>query len=361
MGFGVIASRINAAANSESMDKTSPGFPSAPKEMSPPPSPLTRRLDETRPKSKQQDNVMDKHSDGSTGGDPKTLEADLLDVVDKLQAAGSAELEDKREDIEAVEEFLRTRSEISLSNKNIISISQLFSLSDKVGGHRILTLDLSYNQITEMKSLQNLPFLTELNLSQNAIIQIDGITHLSKLRLLDLSSNQLQQIGCLEGLTSLQRLDFANNFIRSLEGLAIFGPEYELRMIDLAENRIERIEELHNLRGCVRLEHLTFSQQNKINMANMLNLICLHPKYAFTVKTTCPSVTRLDGQPLLASSPSSVFDGSSSWVFDGSILDMDHANNLIEDLTKGCERCVKIMCSGHALVLCSVQTACKKS
>ena len=31
MGFGVIASRINAAANSESMDKTSSGFPSAPK------------------------------------------------------------------------------------------------------------------------------------------------------------------------------------------------------------------------------------------------------------------------------------------------------------------------------------------
>jgi hypothetical protein len=60
---------------------------------------------------------------------------------------------------------------------------------------------------------------------------------------------------------SMRRLCLAYNGIYSLQGLsAIKGPRYDLRVLDITDNRVSNIEEIRHLQGCVKLEQLTFKQ-----------------------------------------------------------------------------------------------------
>jgi hypothetical protein len=185
--------------------------------------------------------------------------------------------------------------ELSLLSRSITSFSQFLPLPPSVKGRDILTLNLHYNQLRKMEPLDALPSLTELKLSSNEITQIEGISKLSNLRVLDLSCNRLRAIGGLEGLTSLQRLVLAYNAIHSLEGLrAIDGPNYDLRALDLTDNRVNNIQEVRHLQGCVKLEDLKFREQH------LCNPICSHPTYAAVVAASCgTSLRTLDGESLV--------------------------------------------------------------
>ncbi|UCD01216.1 MAG: leucine-rich repeat domain-containing protein [Promethearchaeota archaeon] len=74
-----------------------------------------------------------------------------------------------------------------LKKKNIRDIDSIEGIRDF--SDKIIELDLSYNNISEIKGLENLKNLRKLNLRNNLITQIKGIDLLKKLEYIDLSGN----------------------------------------------------------------------------------------------------------------------------------------------------------------------------
>ena len=84
-----------------------------------------------------------------------------------------------------------------------------------------MNLDLSYNQLTEIKSRNFLPKagnLQNLGLQHNKISNIEpgSFSHLHGLEMLDLSGNELNEIGhkAFYGLVNCNQLTLSNNQIR---------------------------------------------------------------------------------------------------------------------------------------------------
>src|SRR4028119_1517820 len=65
-------------------------------------------------------------------------------------------------------------------------------------------LNLSSNEISDIKPLESLTNLTLLNLSSNEISDIKPLESLTNLNLLDLRNNQISDIKPLESLTNLE-------------------------------------------------------------------------------------------------------------------------------------------------------------
>lgn len=105
-------------------------------------------------------------------------------------------------------------------------------------------LNLSNNQITEIKGLEQLIELEELYLEKNKITEIEGLEHLELLNSLCLSFNRISEIKGLESLSDLEVLDLSNNTINKIGGLELL---IELNDLHLSENQITDIEELSQL------------------------------------------------------------------------------------------------------------------
>ena len=74
-------------------------------------------------------------------------------------------------------------------------------------------LDLSYNQIIEIKGLENLKALRSLDLSLNQIREISGLENLRKLGTLELYHNQIADLRGLEHLSELFFVSLEENNI----------------------------------------------------------------------------------------------------------------------------------------------------
>jgi internalin A len=78
-------------------------------------------------------------------------------------------------------------------------------------------LDLSNNQIVDLKPLSGLSNLSILNLSNNQIADIKPLSGLSQLSILNLSNNQIADIKPLSGLSQLSELWLSNNQIADIQ------------------------------------------------------------------------------------------------------------------------------------------------
>jgi protein phosphatase 1 regulatory subunit 7 len=76
-------------------------------------------------------------------------------------------------------------------------------------------LDLTYNQISEIKGLKSLTNLRILRLAHNNITRIEGLDNLTQLEELDLNDNQISLIEGLENLNNLRILRIFHNQINS--------------------------------------------------------------------------------------------------------------------------------------------------
>ena len=74
-----------------------------------------------------------------------------------------------------------------------------------------VNIDLSENQIVDLRPLENLGLLEMLNLSGNHIEIIDSLEYLTKLRELDLSYNRIRNIEPLFALGKLELVDLTGN------------------------------------------------------------------------------------------------------------------------------------------------------
>ena len=99
--------------------------------------------------------------------------------------------------------------------------------------HQLQTLNLGYNQITELKGLKQLYNLQRLSISDNKITELKGLEQLSNLQKLFIADNQITELKGLEQLNNLQQLDIAHNQISSISYLFPFVKrnEYPLKIV----------------------------------------------------------------------------------------------------------------------------------
>ncbi|GJQ80075.1 hypothetical protein Trydic_g19359 [Trypoxylus dichotomus] len=193
--------------------------------------------------------------------------------------------------------------------KCILRQKNLSNISILTFHHYLQYLDLSWNRLTDLRALGQMPFLMYLNVSHNMLTDVlyfkppfnltyvnfshnyaDIIPDLSgfwSIIYLDLSYNQIYQISGLESLKYLRYLDLSHNKIKILSGLN----NMKITHLNLECNEISTFEEgsntgLHTLRDlivvnmsnnhlkCLRLLENAKVLQKLILMNN--NISCLY-------------------------------------------------------------------------------------
>jgi len=104
--------------------------------------------------------------------------------------------------------------------------------------------------------------LEEIEMAEYEIAQLDGVEFCTYIKILDLSHNQLYDIKKLEHCEHLQELYLTDNKIFSIDGL---GGLYDLRVLDLSDNRIDDISSLYDL-PCLEFANL---MNNNISQAQV--------------------------------------------------------------------------------------------
>lgn len=167
-------------------------------------------------------------------------------------------------------EYLTNVAELCLRNNLISDVSGLSCLSGTLKNldlydnklkkyeeinklTKLEILDLSFNLLRKMESLDCLPQLKKLYLVSNKITKIENVNLLSELVLLELGDNRIKHIENLEHLTKLEELYLGKNKLVKIVNL---DQVVNLRILALQSNRITVIEGLDNL---VNLEQLYIS------------------------------------------------------------------------------------------------------
>jgi internalin A len=135
-------------------------------------------------------------------------------------------------------ESLTALEVLDLSSNQLAEIKGLESLG------ALNKLDLSYNRITEIKGLESLTALKVLRLTGNRITEIKGLESLTALEVLYLFSNQLAEIKGLESLCALNELNLSSNQLTEIKGLELLRALNEL---DLSYNQLAEIKGLESL------------------------------------------------------------------------------------------------------------------
>jgi len=100
-------------------------------------------------------------------------------------------------------------NKLLLTHQNIQDIS-IIDLEEN-NYESVEELDLSDNQIVEIKGLEVFSNLKVLRLNDNQLTQIEGLEHLKKLQYLSLRNNRISEIKGLESLSDLHTLDLSGN------------------------------------------------------------------------------------------------------------------------------------------------------
>ena len=135
---------------------------------------------------------------------------------------------------------------LSLSD-NLLKVvhPQMFTapLCSKDGMCRLLSLDLSINQLTCIANLQRLTSLQELNLRQNQISDLSSLKVLASLKTLNASFNKLTTLENLPELPHLGSLDCGKNYISAVPDFSAYPLLTELILF------------MNELRSFPRLSH----------------------------------------------------------------------------------------------------------
>lgn len=110
--------------------------------------------------------------------------------------------------------------------------------------HYIQYLDLSNNELTDLKPLGQLPFLIYLDASKNYLTEILNFKAPFYLTYVNFSHNEITEMRDLSDFWSIVYLDLTHNGIKQICGLESL--KY-LRNLSLAQNCIECLENLNGL------------------------------------------------------------------------------------------------------------------
>ncbi|MFN0201183.1 MAG: COR domain-containing protein [Bacteroidia bacterium] len=105
----------------------------------------------------------------------------------------------------------------------------------------LVLLDISFNQIRELKGLEQLTNLQQLSIYKNQISELKGLDKLVDLQKLEVSANQINELKGLDNLANLQQLCISANQISELKGLDQLN---NLQQLSIFNNQISDIRSL---------------------------------------------------------------------------------------------------------------------
>jgi internalin A len=129
----------------------------------------------------------------------------------------------------------------------------------------VTQLNLSANQLTDIKGFEHFVGLQELYLYGNQLTDIKGLEYLVGLQRLDLSHNQLMDIKGMENLVGLQQLDLSHN---QLMDIKVLENLVNLQRLDLSYNQLTDIKGLASIVGY--LNYLKINNNFFLKSANLL-------------------------------------------------------------------------------------------
>jgi hypothetical protein len=171
-----------------------------------------------------------------------------------------------------ITDIIKTKDlqELSKLDLSLNQISEIKGLDELIN---LSELELSSNQITEIKGLDKLTNLSQLNLDKNKITEIKGLDELTNLSQLDLYSNKISEIKGLDELTNLSVLSLSSNQITEIKGLDKLT---NLSVLDLYSNQITEIKGLDKLTNLLIL-YLDSNQITEIKgLDKLTNLSMLY-------------------------------------------------------------------------------------
>jgi len=150
--------------------------------------------------------------------------------------------------------------------------------------HKIKRLDLSHNEITELKDLAALTALQKFHIYNNSITELKGLDYLAALQEFNISHNWIREIKGLDSLTALQTFDMSDNRIAELKGLDSLAA---LQIFHISQNQIK---ELKGLDFLIALQAFDISNNNIVELKGLDSLVTLQ---AFNISNN--QITELKG------------------------------------------------------------------
>lgn len=268
------------------------------------------------------------------------------DGTQKRMSQTVRHLVDKIAEVEEFEPFWEDMKEIELRDKRLGSLHML----DRFCGS-LVKVNVSQNSL---RALDGLPAtVRELTISHNLLSDLTAWDRLTNLQFVDVSNNEIKSLSSFRSLVHLRELVADNTGLTSLDGIKYHDSLISLRAkgnaitevdldgsrlqrlqtLDLEDNKISRIENLHELQSLTHLnlkgnQMVGFSPKepvplkqlivsdNKLRVLDLAMLACLHLVYADRNKLT--TVLGLDKVPHLDSLSLREQGGSKS--FDMSTL-----------------------------------------
>jgi uncharacterized protein YjbI with pentapeptide repeats len=133
----------------------------------------------------------------------------------------------------------------------------------------VVELDFSYNEVHNLKLLEEFTNLERLNLAGASIVDVTQLAPLTSLRWLDLSSTPITSVTPLSGLLNLQYLNLKDTEVRDVVALAQLK---DLRILDLSGTKVKDILPLANL---LQLEGLDLTDTNVVGVTALARLVRL--------------------------------------------------------------------------------------
>jgi Leucine-rich repeat (LRR) protein len=113
-------------------------------------------------------------------------------------------------------------------------------------------LDLSDNNISDLKVFSYLSHLTELNLSNNQVEIIEGLEAVPQLAVLHLAGNRSRAVNITSTLPSLTQLTLSDNQITAFAGIS--GRAFpSLKILSVDNNKIQSFADCSGLKSLVKL------------------------------------------------------------------------------------------------------------
>ena len=106
---------------------------------------------------------------------------------------------------------------------------------------RLTVLDISFNVIRDMSTVNHLPLLVELYIANNKIVELKGLENLTALKTLDAGANRIRTMDGLSGLTSIEHLWLGKNKITAISGISNLK---NIRRLDVQSNRLTVVDNL---------------------------------------------------------------------------------------------------------------------
>lgn len=166
----------------------------------------------------------------------------------------------KKEDHKKIKSISLQDNEITLVNQDL---SCLVNLE---------IIDLSYNQVSAVRTLGELPSLTTLKLNKNKISSLVKFPDFPALENLSLSFNNLKNTAWIENLKNLVTLELAHNQLEELVGIE------NMERLEALKVEFNKLKELDGIRDLKNLEFVS-AARNELKDTLLEELNAMNKKF----------------------------------------------------------------------------------